>query len=115
MIKIKFSDEAEEMMNFLRKEAVHSKKERMIFDSVVQKIKLIEMNSEYGQSIKKKLIPKFYRKKYLAKNLFRVELPQFWRMLYTLRFESREVEIIAFILDVVDHKEYNRKFKYRQK
>ncbi len=47
-------------------------------------------------------------------NLFRVELPNFWRMLYTLTAEG-DVEIIAFILDIIDHKTYDKKFGYRKK
>jgi len=46
-------------------------------------------------------------------NLFRVELPQFWRMLYTLTNDESEIEIIAFVLDVMDHKQYDRKFGYK--
>jgi len=48
-------------------------------------------------------------------NLFRVELPKFWRMLYTLTNGNSEIEIIAFILDVIDHKEYGKKFGYKKK
>jgi hypothetical protein len=115
MVIIKFSDEAEEMMDFLRKEAVASKKERMILQGILQKIKVLELNVKYGNQIKKNMIPEFYKKKYLTNNLFRVELPLFWRMLYTLRLENREIEIIAFVLDVVDHKEYNKKFRYKKR
>ena len=59
------------------------------------------------------MIPREYKQRYEANNLFRVELPNFWRMLYTIK--DKEIEIIAFILDIVDHKEYNRKFGYRKR
>jgi hypothetical protein len=36
-------------------------------------------------------------------------------MLYTLREGETEVEIIAFVLDIIDHQEYNKKFGYKEK
>jgi hypothetical protein len=36
-------------------------------------------------------------------------------MLYTLTDRESEVEIIAFVLDVIDHKEYDKKFGYKGK
>jgi len=40
--------------------------------------------------------------------LFRVELPNFWRMYYTLTDDENQIEIIAFVLDILDHKEYDK-------
>lgn len=54
-----------------------------------------------------------YKKKYGVHNLFRVELPLYWRMIYTLTKENIEVEIIAFILDIGDHNQYNKEFGYK--
>lgn len=34
-------------------------------------------------------------------------------MLYTLKDGESRVEIIAFVLDILDHKKYDRKFGYR--
>ena len=36
-------------------------------------------------------------------------------MLYTLTEGDTEIEIVAFVLDVIDHKTYNKKFGYRKK
>lgn len=52
--------------------------------------------------------------KYGVTNLFRIELSNFWRMLYTLTNDEMEIEIIAFVLDIIDHKEYDKKFGYRK-
>ncbi len=51
----------------------------------------------------------------LVTNLFRIELPLFWRMLYTLVNGDNEMEIVAFILDIIDHDIYNKKFGYRNR
>ncbi len=64
-----------------------------------------------GIAVPKRLIPKEYVRKYGAKNLYKYDLPDGWRLLY---FLSREgVEIVAIILDWCSHKEYERIFKYR--
>jgi len=49
--------------------------------------------------------------KYQLNNLWRLRLDCSWRMLYTLKGEN--VSIIALVLDVMDHKEYDRLFGYR--
>lgn len=113
--RIKFSDEAKEVFAFLAKESLSSKKEKMIFNAVCKKIELIKTRPFYGNTIAKELIPKYYKEKYDAKNLLRVELPCFWRMLYTLKEGENEITIIAFILDIIDHKDYDKKFSYRKK
>ena|SRR3989344_6430756 len=112
--RIVLSDEAREVFEHLNKEAVHSKTDRMILNGIKQKIELIRQNSHYGDPIAKNLIPKEYFERYEISNLFRVELPSFWRMLYTLQGESK-IEIVAFVLDIVDHKDYNKLFGYRKR
>jgi hypothetical protein len=47
-------------------------------------VELLKKDVYYGQPVAKKLIPAEYKTKYGITNLFRVELPYFWRMLYTL-------------------------------
>lgn len=115
IIRVKLSPEAEEVYKHLNKEAPSSKTERMILKAVNQKVELIKANPHYGDPIAKNLIPEEYKQKYGITNLFRIELPVFWRMLYTLTDGESEVEIIAFILDMIDHKEYNKKFGYKGK
>ncbi|MBL7169978.1 MAG: hypothetical protein ISS48_03090 [Candidatus Aenigmarchaeota archaeon] len=114
-IEVIFSPEAEEVYNYLNEKAPTSKNEKTILNSLNKKIELIKNNISYGNLIPKKLIPKEYKEKYGVTNLFRVELPNFWRMLYTITEGETEIEIIAFVLDVIDHKKYNKKFGYRKK
>jgi hypothetical protein len=49
--------------------------------------------------------------KYRIKNLWKYDLPNGWRLLYTITADN-EVEIISAILEWFDHKNYERKFKY---
>lgn len=110
-----FSDEAEEVYQYLLENSVNSKFEKTILRAIDKKIKLIEANPHYGNLISKRLIPKEYKLRYRITNLLRVELPHYWRMLYTLKESENEIEIIAFVLDIIDHKKYNKKFGYRKK
>ena len=114
-VRIIFSPEAKEVYEHLNEQAPTSKTEQTILNTINDKMKFIKANHHYGDPIKKKLIPKKYKLKYKVTNLFRVELPNFWRMLYTLTEGETKIEIIAFVLDIMDHKDYNKKFGYKGK
>lgn len=107
------SEAANVYHNFLSK-ASDSKQEEVILNSFLQKVELLKENVHYGQPIAKKLIPAEYQAKYGITNLFRVELPNFWRMLYTLTAGSSGIEIIVLVLDIIDHKKYDKKFGYKK-
>ena len=113
-VKIVLSPEAREVFKYLNRESETSKVERSILKSVRQKIEIIKINPNYGDPISKKLIPKEYFKKYNTTNLFRVELPNFWRMLYTLTEGDTKIEIVAFVLDIINHPAYNKIFGYKK-
>jgi Txe/YoeB family toxin of Txe-Axe toxin-antitoxin module len=83
--------------------------EQQLLRSIQQKVEFLKANPFYGDNIPKKLIPK----KFNVQNLWRVELSQFWRMLYTIRGD--EIEIICFILEIVDHQAYDKRFGYKKK
>lgn len=63
-----------------------------------------------GIKIPKKLWPKEYVKKYEITNLWKYDLPNAWRLVYTI--ESDEVKVISLILEWFDHKDYEKRFKY---
>lgn len=112
-VKIILSPEAKEVFEYLNKNSKNSKIESSILNAIKQKSDLIRSDPHYGDPIKKSLIPKEYAIKYNITNLFRVELPNYWRMLYTLTEGNTTIEIISFVLDIIDHKEYNKKFGYK--
>jgi Txe/YoeB family toxin of Txe-Axe toxin-antitoxin module len=95
-----------------QKEGKNSTEEMQLLRSIKKKTEFIKANPFYGDSIPKALIPKEYAAKYNAKNLWRAELTNFWRMLYTIKGD--QIEIICFILDIISHKEYDKKFGYRK-
>ena len=112
-VRLKLSPDAEKVYRHLNDEAPTSKTERMILKAVNQKVELIKSNPHFGNPIGKHKIPIEYQQKYNITNLFRVELPAAWRMLYTLTDGESEIEIIAFVLDVINHKKYDKKFGYK--
>ncbi len=65
-----------------------------------------------GIQIPKKLIPKKYLQKYGIDNLWKYNLPNAWRLLYSVGQE--EVVVISIILDWMPHKDYERKFGYKK-
>ena len=99
----------------MNREAPCSKIERSILNAVNKKSELIKVNPHYGNPISKKLIPREYKEKYGVTNLFRVELPNRWRMLYSLTDSETKIKIIAFVLDIVDHPNYDKKFGYKKR
>ena len=87
---------------------------KMLLKAINQKIELIKQNPHYGKPIAKNLFPKEYIKKYQVTNLFHVELPTFWRMIYTLTHGNSNIEIVTFILDIYNHKKYSKMFRYKR-
>lgn len=63
-----------------------------------------------GIQIPKRLIPKEYIQKFKIKNVWKYNLPNAWRLIYSL--EGNEVVIISIVLEWLDHKEYERRFHY---
>ena len=104
---------ADAYYNFTRK-ALDSKQEEVILNAFLQKVELLKENVHYGQPIAIKLIPAEYKTKYGITNLFRVELSNFWRMLYTLTAGNSGIEIIVLVLDRINHKKYDKKFGYKK-
>ena len=119
-ITIKLIGDAEKAFNDLnrivgeqRSQGITSSKDITLLNAINRLFDVIVNNPFYGENAKKDLIPKEYRQKYDADNLFIADLPDYWRMIYTL--ESDEIEIIAFVLDIINHDEYNKKFKFRKR
>ena len=63
-----------------------------------------------GIKIPQDLWPKEYIKKYKIDNLWKYNLPNAWRLIYTIAKD--EVKIMAILLEWFDHKNYERRFGY---
>lgn len=96
-----------------QKKGISSSVHQAILRSITQKSDWLKQNPFAGDQVEKNKIPKDYIKEYDITNLWRIELTDYWRMIYTVKSDT--VEIITFILDIVDHNEYNNIFKYKKK
>lgn len=73
--------------------------------------KNLKENAFCGIQIPKKLIPKEYTKKFgNLTNLWKYNLPDAWRLIYTIK--NNNIELLTIILEWIDHKGYERRFKY---
>ena len=70
----------------------------------------IKANPFCGIQIPKNQIPQDYIKKFDIHNVWKYNLPNAWRLIYSIK--GGEVVIITIILEWMDHKEYERRFKY---
>ena len=70
-------------------------------------LKEISENAFCGRNVKRELVPKKYSN---LKSLWIYNLPSAWRLVYSIA--PNEIEIIAVVLDWMDHKDYERLFGY---
>lgn len=84
--------------------------EKELFRFIHQAMDNIEKNAFCGIQIPKKQIPKEYIKKYLTTNLWKYDLPNAWRLIYTIR--AGKAIVVSVVLEWMTHKEYERKFGY---
>ena len=78
--------------------------------AIKKTIKKLREDVFYGEKIKRGLIPKRYIQKYQIDNLYWCQLPNAWRLVYSV--EADNIEILAMIIEYFDHKGYERRFRY---
>ncbi len=98
--------------SFLELKKRDDKESLALLRSIERIRNILLQNPQYGDPIAKDLIPEQFKKEGI-KNLYRVELSNFWRMLYTL--EGDKIDIFLFILSIADHPAYNKLFGYKNR
>ena len=93
-------------MKFFRSLDEESRQYKEINDN----LDLLKLDPVIGDRIRKELWPKSYIKKYGIHTLFRMELNGGWRLIYTI--SGNKKNIMCTILEIFDHKEYEKKFNY---
>ena len=107
-VRVFLREQAKESFIELKKR--NDKESQSLVNSIERVIGILKQNPQFGEPIRKELIPENMKKEGI-KNLYRVELSNYWRMLYTL--EGTRIEVFAFILSIIDHPTYNKIFKYK--
>lgn len=83
----------------------------LLFKQINKALDDIEENSFCSILIPRRLIPKKWKE---YQNLWKYDLPQGWRLFYTISPPDKDGEIIilAVVLEWMNHKNYERLFKY---
>lgn len=117
-IRVILSEEADEVFQELnrivgteKKKEIESSFHQTLLRSIKKGIELLKENPFAGNQIPKRLIPRKYIKKYDADNIWRIELVNRWRLIYTIT--GNKLEIISFIIDIFNHKGYDKMFGYK--
>ncbi|MCX6777516.1 MAG: hypothetical protein NT157_01385 [Candidatus Micrarchaeota archaeon] len=85
--------------------------ERRLAEYIEEAIGELKANPFAGIPIQRRLWPPEYVRKFGIDNLRKYDLPDGWRLTYTL--QGNEIEIISIILEWLSHKQYERRFGYR--
>jgi len=92
------------------KDSFNELKDVRLRKEIEEALNTLKQNAFFGRNVKKKLIPRELKQKYNLNNLWIYNLRKDWRLIYTLT--NNEVEILAIVLDWMNHKEYERLFKF---
>jgi len=85
--------------------------EKQLKEWLDRAVKDLKKNAFSGIQISKKLIPKEYQAKFgPLTNLWKYNLPNAWRLIYTIKRD--EIVVLSIVLEWMTHKEYERRFKY---
>ena len=85
-------------------------KDKELYRHIKNAFMNIQEDPVCGIKIHFRLIPKSWKQRYLINNLYKYNLPNAWRLLYSLAGDR--IEIIAIVLGCYNHKDYNRLFNY---
>jgi len=96
--------------SYLKLKKKNDKESQSILSAFERVKSILKENPQFGDPLPKQLIPKEIKKQGI-KNLYRVELSNYWRMIYTI--EGNQLNILVFVLKIFDHKEYNKFFGYK--
>ncbi|MBS3107544.1 hypothetical protein J4468_01385 [Candidatus Woesearchaeota archaeon] len=106
--KVRFANEKLKMAFGELEKSKGSEKE--LYAHLIKAFECLEKDAFCGIQIPKRLIPKEYIKKYGIYNLWKYNLPNAWRLIYSI--ENQEILIVSIVLEWLSHKEYNKRFNY---
>jgi len=87
--------------------------EKELASYIQRAINDLKENPFIGIKLPNRLWPKEYLQKFSITNLRKYDLPNGWRLIYTL--EGSDIEIVSILLEWFSHKEYERCFGYKSR
>ena len=110
-VSVRLSEEADSVYQELNKivgeeklKGIDSSFHQTLLRSINRVRDLLKQNPFAGDQVKKKQIPPKYIQKFDVENVWRIELADRWRLVYT----------ITFVMDIFDHKDYDKVFRYKR-
>lgn len=113
ILKGEAADEYEKLSKITREEqgrGIKNSQHQQLLNSIIRVSDQLKQDPQYGTPIPKAFIRKA---RIPVDNLWKVNLTGYWRMLYTI--SGSNVEIICYVLEISDHKKYDRIFGYKKK
>ncbi|MFQ5406216.1 MAG: type II toxin-antitoxin system RelE/ParE family toxin [Candidatus Micrarchaeia archaeon] len=77
-------------------------------DKAIDKLKY---NFKAGKHVPKNMLPPFYVINFGVENLWKLNIDNNYRLIYTIR--GTEVEVMSVLLEFFDHNKYNKRFGYK--
>jgi len=84
--------------------------ESYLYKIIKNGLDVLRENMEAGEKVEKRKWPRIYVGRYGIRNLFRLDLDRNYRLTYTIIADG--LKKIVCVLEVMDHKTYNRRFGY---
>ncbi len=87
-----------------------AKMDKQLLKSIHRALDALKTNPFAGDGVQEELWPREFKD---LPNLFRIELSNFWRLLYYVTGD--EVMIVSVVFEICDHDKYNKIFGYKKK
>jgi Txe/YoeB family toxin of Txe-Axe toxin-antitoxin module len=120
IVRVIFSEEAEQdyqrLVVLVKQEhetGIINSENQKLLKSIDEKVDRLKYAPDSGIQIAKKLFPMEYQTKYGINNLWKMNLFNYWRLIYTL--QGDRLEVLCIVLDLIDHPTYDKKFGYRHR
>ena len=117
-IIVKLSEEANEVFEELnrivgeeKQKGIETSFHQTLLRSILRVKDLLKQNPFAGDQVPKRQMPDKYDKKYDAQNIWRIELADRWRLIYTIT--GNQIEIVTFVVDIFNHRDYDKVLGYK--
>jgi|SRR3989344_2220694 len=117
-VRVRLSEEADKVYRELNKivgeeklKGINSSFHQTLLRSINRIRDLLKQNPFAGDQVLKRQMPSKYIQKFEVDNVWRIELADRWRLVYTIT--GNQVEIITFVMDIFNHQDYDKVFGYK--
>ena len=117
-VSVRLSEEADKVYQELNSivseeklKGIESSFHQPLLRSIHRARDLLKQNPFAGNQVPKRQNPPKYIQKFDIDNVWRIELADRWRLVYTIT--GNQVEIITFVMDIFNHKDYDKVFGYK--